>query len=154
MLGIRPAHWAVIFLLGAAAWAVIIGVIVALATAASGARVDYVVDGDTLRLESGAYVRFIGIDTPERGDCGYAAAKAAVDRMVGDRVELPNPRAVEDTDFYGRLLRYVEVDGRDVGLALLRTGLARARYDSRDGYGAHPRERAYHRADRLAPDVC
>jgi hypothetical protein len=31
----------------------------------------------------------------------------------------------------------------DVGLALLERGYAISRYDSRDGYGAHPRERAY-----------
>ncbi len=31
---------------------------------ANAATVDYVVDGDTIRLRSGVYVRLIGIDTP------------------------------------------------------------------------------------------
>jgi hypothetical protein len=54
----------------------------------------------------------------------------------------------EDRDGYGRLLRYVDTDGLDAGLQLIREGLAIARYDSRDGYGFHPRERAYLAADR------
>ena len=53
----------------------------------------------------------------------------------------------EDTDKYGRLLRYVDVDGVDVGQAMIEAGLATARYDSRDGYGRHDREDAYVAAD-------
>ncbi|KRE94025.1 hypothetical protein ASG76_11500 [Nocardioides sp. Soil774] len=37
---------------------------------AGAASVAYVVDGDTIRLSSGTYVRLIGIDTPEVGQCG------------------------------------------------------------------------------------
>lgn len=123
-------------------------------TAASAATVDYVVDGDTVRLVNGQYVRLLGIDTPEVGSCGYAAAKTALDRMVVSQVGLPNPRGVDDVDHYGRLLRYVMVDGRDAGLVLLRRGLASARYDSRDGYGWHPREARYHRVDAANPNIC
>ena len=39
----------------------------------------------------------------------------------------------EDTDKYGRFLRYVDVDGVDTGQAMIEVGLATARYDSRDG---------------------
>ena len=52
------------------------------AAPAHAARVAYVVDGDTIRLKSGAYVRLIGIDTPEVGQCGYRAAKRKLD-LVG-----------------------------------------------------------------------
>jgi endonuclease YncB( thermonuclease family) len=113
---------------------------------ASAAVVDYVVDGDTVRL--------IGIDTPEVGECGYEAATTALDQMVGTNVELPNPSSVDDRDGYGRLLRYVRVDGRDTGLVLIRLGLATARYDSLDGYDWHPRQDRYRAADAKAPDVC
>lgn len=116
--------------------------------------VDYVVDGDTVRLVNGTYVRFIGINTPEVGECGAARATRVLDRLVNGRVRLVNPRSVDNRDQYGRLLRYVEDQGRDTGLALLRRGLAEARYDSRDGYDPHPREGLYHRADRRNPDVC
>lgn len=120
---------------------------------ASAAVVDYVVDGDTIRLESGIYVRLIGIDTPEVGECGYEAARAALDRMVGTNVELPNPSSVDDKDRYGRLLRYVRVGSRDTGMVLIRRGLATARYDSLDGYDWHPRQDRYRAAGASNP-VC
>ena len=116
--------------------------------------VDYVVDGDTIRLGSGTYVRLIGIDTPEVGECGYQAAKKALDQMVGSSVGLPNPSSVDDMDGYGRLLRYVRAGGRDTGLVLIRRGLAKARYDSLDGYDWHPRQERYRAADANSSDVC
>ena len=118
------------------------------------ADVAYVVDGDTIRLDSGEYVRFIGIDTPEAGECGYAKAKRQLDTWVGDTVRLVNPGAVDDRDVYGRLLRYVQASGRDTGLALIRRGLAKARYDGRDGYDRHPRQKQYRRADSRSRDIC
>jgi endonuclease YncB( thermonuclease family) len=42
--------------------------------------VAYVVDGDTIRLKSGRYVRLIGIDTPEVGQCGYQKAKRQLNK--------------------------------------------------------------------------
>jgi endonuclease YncB( thermonuclease family) len=111
------------------------------------ARVGYVVDGDTIRLANGAYVRVIGIDTPERGDCGYGKATRHAKKVLGSRVRLVNPASVKDRDKYGRLLRYVEtLGGRDLGLAQIKDG-ARARYDGRDGYQRHPRQGRYHNAD-------
>ena len=114
---------------------------------ATTARVGYVVDGDTIRLADGAYVRVIGIDTPERGDCGYAKATQHAKNVLGSQVRLINPASVNDHDKYGRLLRYVQtLGGRDLGLAQIKNG-ARARYDSRDGYQWHPRQGRYHYAD-------
>jgi endonuclease YncB( thermonuclease family) len=109
--------------------------------------VTHVVDGDTLDLADGRRVRLVGMDTPEVGECGYAEAAAALTTLtLGKRVTLVPPD--EDRDQYGRLLRYVDVAGVDAGLRLVRRGLAIARYDSRDGYGFHPREPQYLRADR------
>jgi endonuclease YncB( thermonuclease family) len=106
-----------------------------------------VIDGDTVEIASGERVRLIGMDTPEIGVCGHGAATARMRRMVeGRAVVLVNPGSVQDVDTYGRLLRYVDVEGRDAGLAQIRSG-ARARYDSRDGYDPHPREDRYHRAE-------
>ena len=129
-------------------WATAIAIILILVPQApvSAAAVSYVVDGDTIRLASGTYVRLIGIDAPEVGECGYEAAKAALDRLVGTDVELPNPSSVDDRDRYGRLLRYVRVSGRDAGMVLIRRGLATARYDSLDGYDWHPRQDRYRAA--------
>jgi endonuclease YncB( thermonuclease family) len=117
--------------------------------------VSHVVDGDTVVIDSGQHVRIIGVDTPERGTCGYEAATGAMRRMVeGRTVVLVNPGSVQDRDTYGRLLRFIDVGGRDAGFAQIRSGLAVARFDSRDGYDPHPREERYHRADRQASGVC
>lgn len=114
--------------------------------------VTHVVDGDTVDLDSGDSVRLVGIDTPERGECGFGPAQSAMKRLVlGKEVTLVE--SDEDADKYGRLLRYVEVGDLDVGLRMIRKGLAIARYDSRDGYGRHPREERYITADEAAPDV-
>ncbi len=120
------------------------------------ATVERVVDGDTLEVSSGDRVRLIGIDTPEVGECGDDEAAAVLRRLVdGRRVSLV-AGASQDRDRYGRLLRYVEVDGVDANLVLLQRGRAIARYDSRDGYGPHAREGAYIAADRASPtaNVC
>lgn len=110
-----------------------------------------VVDGDTLELGNGETVRLVGIDTPERGRCGYDAATERLRAMVGgERVRLG--ASDEDRDAYGRLLRYVDLGSLDAGLRLIEAGLAIARYDSRDGYGRHPREDRYVAADRRSPD--
>ena len=62
--------------------------------------------------------------------------------------------ARDDRDDYGRLLRYVDGPSGDAGLVLIQEGLAIARYDSRDGYGGHPREAAYVAADAATPNLC
>ena len=112
------------------------------------ARVTRWVDGDTVMTSRGT-VRLIGIDTPERGRCGYAAATrhARAIAPAGSRVRLGNPATVEDRDRYGRSLRYVLTPtGRDLGLAQIRAG-GWASFDGRDGYQPHPRQAAYRRAD-------
>lgn len=114
-----------------------------------------VIDGDTLEIAGGDRVRIIGVDTPEVGTCGFDAATRAMRRLVeGQRVRLLNPTTVQDTDTYDRLLRFVEVDGTDVGLAQIEAGRGRARYDSRDGYDPHPRENRYRDADRSSRGLC
>ena len=107
-----------------------------------------VVDGDTIETSAGT-VRLIGIDTPERGECGHDEASSAIGRLVstGDPVTLELPEGQNDRDRYDRLIRYViTADGVDLGLLQLQAGNAIARYDSTDGYPRHPQEAAYHAA--------
>lgn len=113
------------------------------------------VDGDTVDTTAGR-VRILGIDTPEYDECGFdeASAEAEAIAPVGSAAVLVKAPDDDDTDRYGRLLRYVVVDGTDVGLTLIERGLAIARYDSRDGYGPHPYEAAYIAADEAAPNLC
>jgi endonuclease YncB( thermonuclease family) len=98
------------------------------AAASQGAARTYlvtqVIDGDTIELGNGQSVRVVGIDTPERGECGFDTATANMQRLVlGKQVRLRT--SDEDTDRYGRLLRYVDVGKRDAGLAQIKR---RARY--------------------------
>jgi micrococcal nuclease len=94
-----------------------------------GAVVVEVVDGDTVEVELAGgreTVRLIGINTPERGECLADRAGRWLRERIGDReVELVADSS--DRDQHGRLLRYVEVDGADVGAELIREGLALAR---------------------------
>jgi len=85
------------------------------------ARVSRVIDGDTLVLEDNQTVRLIGINTPEKGQPGYSAAKQELGFLTGERVFLE--RDVADKDRYGRLLRYVYHNGL-VNALLVRKGLA------------------------------
>lgn len=115
------------------------------AAAASEWRYARAVDGDTIQLGNGRYVRLLGYDTPEVGQCGYAQATAKMASLLQGGVKLTNQSG---RDRYGRILAYVTTnEGWDIGTAMLRNGLAIARYDSRDGYDWHPKERKYHRLD-------
>jgi endonuclease YncB( thermonuclease family) len=110
-----------------------------------------IVDGDTIDLGNGETVRLVGIDTAEAGECGYLKASENLSTLIlGKRVRLT--LSDEDRDQYGRLLRYVDVGPVDAGLRQIKDGYAIARYDSRDGYGYHPREPVYIRVDKASPD--
>ena len=115
-------------------------------------RVSSVTDGDTLDLANGDSVRLVGIDAPENGACGSVKATELLSQLaLGQRVTLTAP--VRDLDRYGRLLRYVDVGATDAGLELISSGLAIARYDSRDGYERHAREKRYIKRDLATPDI-
>jgi len=96
------------------------------------AVVDHVADGDTIAVRIGGHdedVRFIGIDTPEvyfGVECAGPEASASMKRMLepGDRVGLIRDRSQANRDRYGRLLRYVESRGRDLGRKQVRKGWA------------------------------
>ena len=82
-----------------------------------------IIDGDTFEIESGQKVRLIGIDTPEKDECYFDEASAKLSELVLDknvRLEMD----VSETDRYGRLLRYVSVDGVFVNEVLVDQGFA------------------------------
>jgi len=88
------------------------------------ARVERVVDGDTVVLAGGSRVRLVQIDTPEPGtaECYSRAAGRDLRRMLpaGAVVTLEADPALDQVDRYGRLLRYVHRAGRNLNLALVR----------------------------------
>jgi len=93
------------------------------------ARVTRVIDGDTIIIEGGYRVRYIGIDTPETYPeveaFGIEAWQANRSLVEGKEVRLE--KDVSETDKYDRLLRYVYVGDIFVNAELVRQGLARAR---------------------------
>jgi micrococcal nuclease len=93
-----------------------------------------VIDGDTIELQGGRRVRYLGIDTPESGE--YYADEAAsrnIELVEGKIVELQSGKRNEDE--YGRLLRYVYVDGIFVNAELVAQGYATAYiFDPDDRY--------------------
>lgn len=120
------------------------------AVVGDGVTFTSVVDGDTIETSAGT-VRLMGIDTPERGECGHDDASLAIGKLVapGDAITLELTDGQNDTDNHGRLIRVVTTaDGTDLGMMQLEAGNAVARYDSRDGYPAHPYESAYHDAQK------
>lgn len=94
---------------------------------ASRGVVAYVNDGDTVRLADGRRVRLVQIDAPELvTECYGRSARRALIRLApaGTRVTLERDPALDAIDRYGRILRYVVVDGRNLNLLLVAEGAA------------------------------
>lgn len=93
------------------------------------AQVTHIVDGDTIdvSINGTTYrVRYIGMDTPERGaPCAREATTANADLVWGQTVRLV--RDVSETDRYDRLLRYVYVGDTFVNGVLVSGGWAIAK---------------------------
>jgi endonuclease YncB( thermonuclease family) len=70
----------------------------------------------------------VQIDAPElgEGECYARESRRELERLAagGDRVELESDRRLDDTDRYGRLLRYVHATGMNVNVELVRLGAA------------------------------
>ena len=90
-----------------------------------------VVDGDTIVLEDGRKVRYIGIDTPETKHPSkpvgcYGQEAAAFNKQLVDGQTVRLEKDISETDRYGRLLRYVYVGETMINETLVREGYARA----------------------------
>lgn len=93
------------------------------ASAPNIAKVTRVIDGDTIVIQGGQHIRYIGIDTPEIGEPYYAEAKQANRELVeGKEVRLE--KDVTSKDRYGRWLRYVYVEDILVNAELVKQGYA------------------------------
>jgi micrococcal nuclease len=104
------------------------------------------VDGDTLELADGDRVRLLQIDTPEvgEGECYAESAKRELVSLApkGTRVQLEADPGLDREDRYGRLLRYVQTDGMNVNVELVRRGAAAPYF--------HSGERGVYASDLLA----
>lgn len=105
-----------------------------LSSAASESTVSWVIDGDTVVLEDGRHVRYIGIDTPEM-DALDERLLARAEEALAMNIKLVKGKLVrlefdvEKRDKYGRTLAHVWAgEGFDtlVSGQLVKAGLARA----------------------------
>lgn len=91
------------------------------------ARVERVIDGDTVEISGGERVRYLLVDTPEstsgNQECFGAEARELNRSLVEGRVvELAYGSRCRDR--FDRLLAYVTVDGLDVNARLVADGYA------------------------------
>lgn len=97
-------------------------------------RVKVVIDGDTLLLSDGRFVRYIGINSPEIAHpdkpgepFGEAATRCNAELVGAGRVQLEFDR--QKHDHYGRLLAYVYTEkGVMVNRAMIAAGMAYCLY--------------------------
>lgn len=93
------------------------------------AKVAKVIDGDSVLLANGRQVRYVGINTPEfrkilPSEC-YAQEAYEENRVLVEGKEVELVKDVSESDKYGRLLRYVYLNGVMVNEYLLQNGYAR-----------------------------
>lgn len=87
-----------------------------------------VVDGDTIYLDNGEKVRFVGVNTPERGVEGYITSKNFVQKLCLNKKVGLDIDDSKHNDKYGRTLAVVIVDGKNLNEMLLKEGLAEVMY--------------------------
>jgi micrococcal nuclease len=87
--------------------------------------VSRVIDGDTVCLSDGSYVRLIGIDSPERDEEGYYGSTEYLTKLVlGKEVRVKHQTTWKDK--YGRELYDIYLDDRHVNLMIVEQGWAKA----------------------------
>jgi len=85
------------------------------------ANITRVIDGDTIETSIGK-IRLLGINAPEKNMKGYEEAKSFLLNFKGKEIELIKTK--ENQDKYGRKLRYVFYQGKNINEHLLLLGLA------------------------------
>lgn len=118
-------------------------------------RVTRVIDGDTIEvtLPPGGKekVRIIGIDTPETKDprkpvqCFGKEASKQMTKLVNGKTVVLERNPAEDRDKYKRLLRYISLNGEDIGASMIRDGFAFSYKKF-----PHPRLEAYNQLEKEA----
>ena len=86
-------------------------------------RVIQIIDGDTIVIEGGYHVRYIGIDTPEKDEPYYREARDLnVELVEGKTIRLE--KDITNKDKFDRLLRYVYVEDTFINEEIVKQGYA------------------------------
>jgi micrococcal nuclease len=116
-------------------------------------------DGDSILVAIGDdefEVRLIGLNAPERDECHGDVSRSQLEELLGSSSVVLEATA-DDTDQFGRLLRYAWVDGIEVNARMLTIGGAIALqtgHERQDDYRRHAREAARERRGMWATDAC
>lgn len=86
-----------------------------------------IIDGDTVVVEGGDHVRLLGIDCDEKGKKCYKAANLRIEELALGKKAVFEYEG-EDKDQYGRKLRYIIIDGKNINLQMVEEGLCVARF--------------------------
>lgn len=90
---------------------------------------NYVVDGDTIDVEGIGRIRFVGVNTPERGEEGYKTAKEFVKEKCLDKMVYLDIDDKKNKDKYNRTLAVIYTnDGQNLNQLLLKNNYAKFMY--------------------------
>jgi len=81
-----------------------------------------IVDGDTAII-NGNSTRFLGINTPEKGERYYQEAKDFLGGLILNKT-VTLEYGAEKTDLYGRKLAFIFLDGKNINIEQVRNGFA------------------------------
>lgn len=93
-------------------------------------KVIRVVDGDTIEIENGDKVRFLGINTPEKKELYSDEAQNFTKQIENKTVKIETP----GRDKYNRNLGYVFYNGKLINEEIIRNGLAHVYIYENDKY--------------------
>ena len=89
-------------------------------------KVTRVIDGDTFITNKGDRVRLIGVDAPELPSLRGIESKMYLNQLIHNKVvTLERDEISDNKDKYGRLLRYVYLDKKDVNLHMIKSRYAK-----------------------------
>lgn len=88
------------------------------------ATVKRVIDGDTIELETGETVRYVGIDTPEtkhpsKGVQCFGKEASEMNKKLVEGREILMVKDISNTDRYKRLLRYIYIPNPESTISAL-----------------------------------
>jgi len=85
----------------------------------SKGKVTRVLDGDTVKVKNGPYLRLEGVNAPEKRQRGFDTAKKALKNMVLNKTITYKKVA---TDVYGRPVAKIKVGIKSVNTTMKRKG--------------------------------
>lgn len=87
------------------------------------AKVKHVIDGDTVELQNGLVLRYVGITAPETGE-PFEKESAELNRQLVEGKTIKLEYDNYKSDKFGRILAYAFLDKKNISIELARKGMA------------------------------